>query len=69
MEGLLVLALELGEEVVPFKEVLAAVDGTHKEGLAGQCSYCIPGLSQFKISGDFILLICRGDCFIFSCST
>jgi len=45
MEALLGLALELGEEALPFKEVLAAVDGTPKEDLAGQCPYFIPGLS------------------------
>lgn len=33
MEALLGLALELGEEALLFKEVLAAVDGTHKEDL------------------------------------
>jgi len=43
MEALLGLALELGEEVLPFKEVLAAVDEMHKGDLAGQCSYFIPG--------------------------
>lgn len=55
------LVLELKEVVLPFKAVLAAVDGIHKEDLA---VFYIHVSFRVEPVRDHYSFYCRGDCLI-----